>query len=61
MNDNAKKCGQQKKAPPKVCEGCYRFCEFGTACSFYWNEKKECGSKVRDYDEMISLDHLRRR
>lgn len=46
---------------PHLCTGCYRFGEFGSKCSFYWEEKKECGSRVRDYDEMIMLDQLRRR
>ena len=52
---------QRKEEPPVLCNGCYRFGEFGTKCSFYWKHKKECGSKVKDYDEMLTLDHLRRR
>jgi hypothetical protein len=52
---------KMKEQPPEVCAGCYRFNEFGTKCTFYWNEKKECGSRVKDYDDMLSTDHLRRR
>jgi hypothetical protein len=59
LKDNNEK--KENTAPHIICSGCYRFNEFKQKCSFYWGGKKECGSKVKDYDDMIMLDHLRRR
>jgi len=46
---------------PAPCRECYRWEQWKRNCSFFWNSKKECGSKVKDHDEMVSLDQMRRR
>jgi len=48
-------------SPPETCRGCYRWEQWQHKCSYYWQKKKECGSHVKDYEEMVSLDQLRRR
>jgi len=48
-------------AVPETCKGCYRWEQWKDKCSYFWKNKKECGSKVNGYDEMVSLDQLRRR
>jgi len=45
----------------EICKGCYRWDTWQHKCSYFWNEKKECGSKVKDYDDMVELDQIRRR
>jgi len=56
-----KKSAPKTNIPPKTCEGCFRWAQWDGKCSYFWNQKKECGSKVKDYDDMIFLDQLRRR
>jgi hypothetical protein len=46
---------------PEICRGCYRWNQWQHRCSYFWDKKKECGSKVRDYEDMVNLDQLRRR
>lgn len=46
---------------PETCRGCYRWEQWKGKCSYFWKDKKECGSKIKDYDEMAILDQLRRR
>jgi hypothetical protein len=46
---------------PEICKECYRWGQWKGKCSYFWKDKKECGSKVNDYNDMISLDQLRRR
>jgi len=56
--------GKKQKAlanAPDICEGCYRWNQWQHKCSYFWNKKKECGSKVRDDEDMVRLDQLRRR
>ncbi|MBN2111939.1 hypothetical protein JW707_02455 [Candidatus Woesearchaeota archaeon] len=45
---------------PEACRGCFRWSQWQNKCSFFWKNKKECGSKVRDHEEMVNLDQLRR-
>jgi hypothetical protein len=46
---------------PETCKGCLRWEQWKHKCSYYWKNKKECGSKVMGHEEMIFLDQLRRR
>ncbi|MEW6062751.1 MAG: hypothetical protein AB1571_00045 [Nanoarchaeota archaeon] len=44
---------------PEICENCLRWKEFKGKCRYYWQNKKECGSKVKTVEEMLNLDRLR--
>jgi hypothetical protein len=53
--------GKKQADSSSTCEGCYRWEQWGSRCSYYWDKKKECGSKVTSHEDMIVLDQLRRR
>lgn len=44
-----------------MCRECYRWAKWGGKCSYYWINKKECGSLVKDQEEMLLLEQIRRR
>ena len=44
---------------PILCEDCFRFDKFGKECKYFWDRKKDCGSKVKSFEEMIDLDKIR--
>jgi len=44
----------------ECCKGCYRWKKFKKKCYYYWEGKRECFSKVKNEEEMIRMDNLRK-
>lgn len=59
--NNSKKEMTNAPSMPEVCKECYRWESWGHKCVYFWNKKKECGSKVKDREELAFLEQLRRR